>query len=164
MGEELREKAERKAYRLLTTRAHSEGELRGKLLKAGFSEDLVAAVIEKCRALGYLDDALYARQRARELAVNRLAGDRRIALDLAERGIDGELGRAAIAEVREELSEAEALDRLFRKKTRGMDPAALDERQRAALARGLAGKGFPTALIMRQLKRTEDGFHGDDGE
>ena len=111
MGEELREKAERKAYRLLALRAYSERELRGKLLKAGFPEALVAAVIEKCRALGYLDDALYARQRARELAVNRLAGDRRIALDLAERGIDGDLGRAAIAEVASYLGNTPAIAR-----------------------------------------------------
>ncbi len=102
--EPLRKKAEQKAYRLLALRAHSEKELRAKLRGGGFAEPVVEAVIEKCRELGYLNDGNYARQRARDLAVNRLAGDRRIAFDLRERGISEELCRQAIAEVRGELS------------------------------------------------------------
>jgi regulatory protein len=164
MGDDLRRKAEKKAYRLLALRAHSEKELRTKLLGGGFAEPLVEGVIEKCRELGYLSDATYARQRARDLAVNRLAGDRRIVHDLGQRGIDEGLGREAIAEVRGELSEGAALDRLLRKKLRGVGIAGMDERQKATLARSLVGRGFPMGLIMKKLKKTEDGFHDDDGE
>jgi regulatory protein len=161
----LREKAEKKAYRLLALRAHSEKELRAKLREGGFAESVVAGVVEKCRGLGYLDDGKFARQRARELAVNRLAGDRRIAVDLRERGIVEELTREAIAAVREELSEEEALDRLLRKRSKGMAIAAMDNRGKARLARGLMGKGFPTSLIFQKLNGTkEEGLHDDDGE
>jgi regulatory protein len=164
-GDPLREKAERKAYRLLALRAHSEKELRAKLREGGVAESVVAGVVDKCRGFGYLDDGNFARQRARELAVNRLAGDRRIAVDLRERGIAEELSMEAIAAVREELSEEEALDRLLQKRSKGTAIAALDGRERARLARGLMGKGFPAALIFRKLKGTkEEGFHDDDGE
>ena len=70
-----------------------------------------------------------------------------------------------IAEVRGELGEEEAAERLLRKKIRGRPIGALNEREKARLARGLMGKGFPTGLILKTLKKTEEeGFHGDDGE
>jgi len=158
-------RAEEKAYRLLGLRAHSEKELRVKLLASGFSEGVVAGVIDKCRDLGYLNDADYARQRTRELAVNRLAGDRRITADLRERGIGEALCREAIAQIREEFGEEEALDRLVRRKSKGQTVAGMDEREKARLARSLMGKGFPAGLVFKKLKGTkEEGFHGDDWE
>jgi regulatory protein len=158
-------RAEGKAFRLLTLRAHSEKELRAKLRAGGFADAVVERVIRRCRELGYLNDEAFARQRARVLAVSRLAGDRRIALDLRERGIDAGLSARVIAEVRGELGEEEAAKRLLRKKIRGRPVAALTEREKARLARGLMGKGFPTGLILKTLKKTEEeGFHDDDGE
>lgn len=161
----LQGKAERKAYRLLTLRAHSEQELRAKLRQGGFPEPVIAAVVEKCRGPGYLNDTTFARGRARELALNRLLGDRRIALDLREKGIPEELSRQAIAEIRAEIGEDEAVDRLLRKKARGGTTAGWDEKETARIARSLLGKGFPTGLIFRKLKGLkEEQFHDDDGE
>jgi regulatory protein len=161
----LREKAEKKAYRLLALRAHSEKELRDKLRKGGFTAPIVAAVIDKCLEFGYLNDGNFARQRARELAMNRLAGNRRIALDLIERGISEELCRQAISEVRAEISEEDAAERLLRKKAKGIAVAGLGGREKMRLARSLMGKGFPAGLIIRKLKGAgEEGVHGNDGE
>jgi regulatory protein len=160
-----REEAEKKAFRLLTLRAHSEKELGAKLRERGFAEGVVAGVVEKCRGLGYLNDGNFARQRARELAVNRLMGDRRIALDLRERGIPEELTRQAIKEVRGELGEEEALGRLLAKRLKRTTLDATDEKEKARLMRGLLGKGFPAGLVFRKLRKAkEEEFHGDDGE
>jgi regulatory protein len=157
-------KAEKKAYRLLALRAHSEKELRAKLRRGGFTESVIARVVERCRGLGYLNDGNYARQRVRELAVNRLAGNRRIAFDLQERGIPEDLSREVIGEIRGEISEEEAIGRLIRKKVRGMAVAAMDDRQKARLARSLTGKGFPAGLIFKKLKGSEgEEVHDDDG-
>jgi regulatory protein len=121
--------------------------------------------VQRCRDLGYLNDEAFARQRARVLTIIRLEGDRRVALDLRERGIDAELSARVIAEIRRELGEEEAAERLLRKKIRGRPVVSLNEKERARLARGLMGKGFPTGLILKTLKKTEEeGFHGDDGE
>lgn len=164
-GDLLREKAEKKAYRLLTLRAHSEQELRAKLRQGGFPESVIARVVEKCRELGYLNDGAFAKQRARELAVNRLLGDRRIALDLRGKGIPEMIYRQAIAEIREEIGEEEAIDRLLRKNARGRAIAGRDDRETARMARSLLGKGFPTGLIFRKLTGLkEERFHVDDGE
>ena len=158
-------RAEAKAFRLLTLRAHSEKELRAKLREGQFPAPVVNQVVLRCRELGYLDDEVFARQRARLLAVSRLAGDRRIVFDLRERGINAELAAQVIEEVRGEFDEEAAATRLLRKKTRGRPVAALSDREKAGLARNLMGKGFPTGLIYKILKKTEEeGFHDDDGE
>jgi regulatory protein len=165
MKDEPRKKAEQRAYRFLALRAHSEKELQTKLRGGGFSETVVEAVIEKCRELGYLNDGNYARQRARDLAVNRLAGDRRIAFDLRERGISEELSREAIAEVRGELSQEEAVDRILGKYSKESAIAGMDVREKAKWMRRLLGKGFPTGLIYRKIKGIEEeGVHDDEGE
>jgi regulatory protein len=164
-GEREYGRAEGRAFRLLALRAHSEKELRAKLHAGGFSEPVVERALRRCRELGYLNDEAFARQRARVLAVSRLAGDRRIAFDLRERGIDAGLSAQVIAEVRGELGEEAAAKRLLRKKIRERPVAALDEREKARLARSLMGKGFPAGLILKTLKKTEEeGFHDDDGE
>jgi len=161
----LRVKAEKKAFRLLTLRAHSERELSAKLRERGFSEGVVAGVVEKCLALGYLNDGEFARQRARELAVNRLLGDRRIVLDLREKGIPEALSRRAIEEVRGEIGEEKAIEVVLRKRGRLKALDAMDEKEKARLMRSLLGKGFPTGLIYRKLQMAkEEEFHDDDGE
>ncbi len=158
-------RAEAKAFRLLTLRAHSEKELRAKLRAGGYTAKVIEEVVRRCLELGYLDDETFARQRARALAVNRLAGNRRIAFDLKEKGIEAELIAQAIEQIRGEFSEEEAAGRLLRKKIRERPVASLTEHERAALARSLMGKGFPTSLIFKTLKKTgEEGFHDDDGE
>jgi regulatory protein len=163
--EPLSEKAETKAFRLLTMRAHSEKELGAKLRERGFGEGVVAGVVEKCRELGYLNDREFARQRARELAVNRLLGDRRIVFDLREKGIPEKLSRQAIEEARGEIGEDDAIEAILRRKGRAKAIDAMGEKERARLMRSLLGKGFPTGLIFRKLQKIEEEeFHGDDGE
>ena len=160
------EKARRKAYRLLAFRSHSEEELEAKLKAAGFSEAAAVGALARCRELGYLDDEKYARQRARDLAVNRLYGDRRIGADLRGKGIPEALLREAIAEAREELGAGEAIRRLLAKQGDAPD-AALDRRRKERLIRGLMVRGFSRGQIFSVLKDAgtgEDGFYDDDGE
>jgi regulatory protein len=161
-----REKALQKAYRLLALRAHSEMELAAKLRAGGFLEPEIASALDKCRQMGYLDDGKYARQRARLLAVDRLLGDRRIAVDLRGKGIPEDLSSEAIAAAREEMGAGEAIERLLAKRwPTAADIAGMDQRQRERCIRSLMGKGFSQGLIFSKLKRTEeDHFHDDDGE
>ncbi len=165
MQEPSREKAEKAAFRLLTLRAHSQQELAAKLRERGFSEGVVAGVVETCRRLGYLDDGKFARQRARDLAVNRLLGDRRINLDLRQKGVPEELVRHAIEEVREEIGQEAAIETILLRKGRPKDLDTMDEKEKLRLMRSLLAKGFPTGLVYRKLKKAEEeAVHDDDGE
>jgi regulatory protein len=143
-------------------RARSEKELRAKLKEKGFDEPVVEEVAARLRELNYLDDESFARQWARNLAVNKLLGNRRIEASLVEKGIPQPLIRQVLTEVREELTEQKAVTLLIRKK---LDSGArkMDDRERRRLAQSLMGKGFPPGMIFDILNRSKEGLL-DEGE
>ncbi len=157
MGDErLLEKARQKAFRLLALRARSEQELRAKLAEKGFDGETVNRVAAELHDLKYLDDETFARQWARNLAVNRLLGNRRIEMSLREKGIPADSARLVIEAIREEISEREAIRRIVRKKTKGRETVAPDNKEKRRLAHSLMGKGFPPGLIFEILAVREE--------
>ncbi|MGZ3596427.1 MAG: regulatory protein RecX [Syntrophales bacterium] len=156
------EKAKQRAFRLLAMRARSEKELRAKLKEKGFDESVIDEVAARLRELNYLDDESFARQWARNLAVNKLLGNRRIEASLVEKGIPQPLVRQVLTEVREELAEQKAVTLLIRKKL-DSDSRKIDDRERRRLAQSLMGKGFPPGLIFDILNRAKEGLL-DEGE
>ena len=156
------EKAKQRAFRLLAMRARSEKELRAKLKERGFDESVVEEVAARLRELNYLDDESFARQWARNLAVNKLFGNRRIEASLMEKGIPQPLIRQVLTEVRKELTEQEAIILLIRKKL-DSGTRRIDDREKRRLAQSLMGKGFPPGLIFDILKRSKEGLP-DEGE
>ena len=162
------DKATQSAYRLLALRPLSEKELRTKLTQKGFSRSVVDSVAARFKELGYVNDASFARQWARMLAVNRLWGNRRIEMGLREKGISRELIADAIALAREEITEKAAIIQLLGKKGKGQritpeDNRPEDNRGKRRLMQSLMGKGFPSGLIFEILSiRGEEEVH--DGE
>ena len=156
------EKAKQRAFRLLAMRARSEKELRSKLREKGFDESVVEAVASRLRELNYLNDESFAREWARNLAVNKLFGNRRIEASLMEKGIPQQLIGQVLSEVREELTEQKAIILIIRRK---MDNGAwkLDDREKRRLAQGLMRKGFPPGLVFDILNRSKEGLP-DEGE
>ena len=155
--------AKQKAYRLLAMRPHSEKELEKKLREKGFPEAVVKEALEKLHDLKYLNDASFAIQWARNLAVNKLWGNRKISAGLQEKGVAMRLIDDAIASVRQELSEEDAIAVLIRKKAAKKSAALLDRREKQKIFTGLMGRGFPPGLILHQLGRSvEDEINDDD--
>jgi len=150
-------RARERALRLLALRGRSRAELRKKLVERDFSKSVIDRVLENLGALGYLDDEAFAVNRARHLAVNRLYGDRKIAEQLREKGVDPEAARAAIREVREEFPEIEGIARSAARKLQGRGLESLGKKERLALARTLQGKGYHLALILDYLGTYEEG-------
>ena len=147
------EKAKQKAFRLLSVRGRSIKELQSKLKEKGFEEPVVEKVIARLIELKYLDDESFAGKCARNLAVNRLYGNKKIEASLLEKGINREIARQSVAQVREEISETEAINRLIKKKVKDKNTAGLNEREKRRLAQNLMGKGFPAGLIFEVLGR-----------
>ncbi|MDD5712352.1 MAG: regulatory protein RecX, partial [Smithellaceae bacterium] len=153
------EKATQAAYRLLLIRSRSVKELRERLLRKGFAEDTVLQAIEKLRRQGYLDDRAFARSQARRLAA-KFEGNLRIELELKEHGLDRDEIAAALAEARSDLTEAQAVERLIRRKMK----AEFGKDEKRKLVQSLMRKGFPAGLIFEVLDRVRKGdVHGDDG-
>jgi regulatory protein len=138
-----------KAVELLARRPHFRLELRRKLEQRGFGFDAVRDALERLQDLGYLDDALLARQWASGELRRRGYGPRRIRAELRRRGVEGsDLERAleeAFAEG--ELNAAREAARRWRRRGGGSPDA---------LARHLNGKGFSQGAILTVLERQSD--------
>ena len=158
----LYEKAKQRAFHLLAVRARSEKELRTKLKERGYDESVVEDVIARLRELRYLDDESFAREWARNLAVNRLWGNIRIEASLRDKGIPRGLIELVIRQAREELSEQKALRALLKKKERGRS-LKMDDKDKRRLARTLMGKGFPLDLIINILRTPKEDLTDDGG-
>jgi regulatory protein len=147
-------RARSRALRLLAARPRTEAQIRERLTRAGFAEE-VPDVVAWLRHLGYLDDAAYARDRARALLSSGRVGPRLATLRLVAAGI-------APAAAREAVREAAGPDELARCRTMAERRArvpldSLDDRARARLARWLLGRGFSGSTVSSALGVYVDG-------
>ena len=156
--------AKQKAYRLLSMRPHSEKELEVKLREKCFPAVVIKEALEKLHDLKYLNDASFAIGWARNLAVNKLWGNRKIIASLQEKGIGAQLIDDAIAAARLEISEEEAIAILVKKKAAKKKPAVFDVKEKYKIFQSLMGRGFPPGLILNKLgKAAEEEFNGENG-
>jgi regulatory protein len=120
------------ATRALARREHSHRSLRERLQRAGVGESELEDVLTELERVGLLDDARFARERARVLA-ERGKGDAAIRFDLERAGVDAAEVEAALAELDPERERAVRLVG-----RRGGGPAT---------ARLLAGRGFDDDVV-----------------
>jgi regulatory protein len=159
------EAAKQKAYRLLALRPHSEKELEKKLREKGFPAVVIKETLEKLHDLKYLNDASFAVSLARNLAVNKLWGNRKIIASLREKGIAADLIDLSMEQARQELPEEEAIDVLIKKKTAKKKPSAFDVKEKQKIFQTLMGRGFPPGLILNKLgKIKKEDIDGEDWE
>jgi len=157
------EAAKQKAYRLLSLRPHSEKELEKKLREKGFPAVIVKETLEKLHDLKYLNDASFANQWARNLAVNKLWGNKKIIASLREKGLTAELMELSIEKAREEFPEEEAVEILIRKKAAKRKSVALDFKEKQKIFQSLMGRGFPPGLILDKLRKIKkEDIDGED--
>jgi regulatory protein len=153
-----------KAYRLLSMRPHSEKELEKKLREKGFPAVVIKETLEKLHDLKYLNDESFAKSLARNLAVNKLWGNRKIIASLQEKGIAAQLIDDAIASARIEIPEEEAIAVLVQKKAAKKKLTAFDVKEKHRIFQSLTGRGFPPGLILNKLgKAAEEEFNGENG-
>lgn len=167
-----------KALDTLGARARSGADLRRYLKTKEFTDAEIAPVLEKLQALGLLDDRAYARTFARtRLAPSRGFGPRRVAAELARKGVaravvdevlaEWEAERREEAEAREGADGAggtgggdgddrgagrSAVELAAAKKLRTLAKVD-DETRRRRLYAYLARRGFANAEIRRVLDR-----------
>jgi regulatory protein len=127
------------AARLLGRAARTEADLEGRLVALGYRPATAAATVARCRDLGWVGDAAFARERARALRA-RGAGSLRIEADLVARGLSETLVAEAVEASREGDPEIEWARRAL---GRGRDgPRAW---------RFLASRGFAEDVIVALL-------------
>jgi regulatory protein len=154
-------RARARALRLLAARPRTEAQVRERLARAGF-EAQVPEVVAWLLDLGYLDDAAYARERARALLSPGRFGPRLAERRLLAAGVPPGMARRAVTEALAEDGAAAAAEaarcRVLAERRARRPVAALDARERARLGRFLLGRGFSGAAVAAAL-----GVYVDDG-
>lgn len=138
------------AFKLLGRRELTERELAERLLRKGFTESRITEVLTDLKQLGYIDDRSLCERLVKYLAVEKLQGDRRIESTLRARGVPPAMIGDALANIRKEFSEAEAMAMYFTRKQRGKITAGK-----------LIYHGFPPGLVYETLSRRPN---ENDGE
>ena len=149
-----REAAELRTYdralNLLALRARSAMELRRTLVRKGEPAQYVEVAIERLLRAGFLDDASFARQFARNRVLGAGLSRRRLSTELARRGVARDVADTAIEEVfgEENVDEEGTLERVARKKLNTL--SRLDQpTQRRRLYAYLARRGYDSDDIGR---------------
>ena len=143
------------ALALLARRDRSEGELAARLRRKGYIEKDIAATLERCREYGYLDDARFARQRARSLVSNGRAVGGRLRAELKQQGIDEELARQAAEEVENDIDSNQLLAELLERRFPGFSYAEADDRRRRRVIHYFLRRGFSFERILAHCKNSD---------
>lgn len=141
---------QKKAYDLLSRRAHSSQELRVKLSKKDFSARDIDKVIAECERLGFLNDELFAKDYAAELG-RQGKGSYRIQMQLRKKGLPDELIEQAM--LREEDSEVENAENALRGKLRSLIHEDDINKRRQKAYRFLAYRGFSADIISKLMDK-----------
>jgi regulatory protein len=147
-----------KALDALARRARSRAELGRWLKEKEFTPAEIEPTLDRLTDLGLLDDLAFARGFARtRLGPGRGFGPRRVAAELARRGVARGVVDAVLAELAAEsgVTEREAIRAVAEKKLRGMRGVDT-EAQRRRLYGFLARRGFgmrEIADVVRELMR-----------
>jgi regulatory protein len=152
------EAARQYCLRLLSGRPRTHAELGDAMRRKGFTEEVVADILERYSEVGLIDDALFARawvdsrHRGRGLSKRALAGE------LRRKGVDAEHVEAAVEAVSDE-DEREAALALARRRYRslaGQEPEAVLRKLVGMLARKGYGAGVAIPVVKQVLAEADE--------
>ncbi|MCD7824365.1 MAG: recombination regulator RecX [Clostridiaceae bacterium] len=136
---------------LLQHNDRTEWELRDRLVRAGFSEEVVEDAIAYVESYHYIDDARYA---SRFVEIYRESRSiQRIRQDLLKRHVREELIEEALEKIN--WDDSPALEKEMAKLLKGKQPDTLSYEEKQKLAAKLYRRGFLTDAIYRKLEQWE---------
>lgn len=139
-----------RALKLLTHRARSRWEIRERLSRAGFEEEIVDKVDARLSELDLLNDQAFAEEWAELSGNGRGLAGRAIREDLAQRGVAPQVAEAATsALVTDDRGRALALARRRVHAYHDLPPGKAFRR----LASYLGGKGYEEELVAEVCRR-----------
>lgn len=135
-----------RVLRLLNYRDRGSDELLRRLSDDGFSPETAADAVSRAAELGFVDDRRFAEALARHLVQGKRLGRRRVASQLAAKGVSEEL----VAELLEDACGPE--DEAARASDAAARLVAACRNAPDRVARRLVAKGFDTGIAWRAAK------------
>lgn len=148
--------ARERCLRLLSLRARSESELRGRMRTAGFAEDVIDTVLRGLADAGLVDDREFARSWVASRRAAGGAGRRKLRWELRRKGVSEELIKREVDEGVSDEMETEAALELAGRRLRGQPQEA---KTLGRLRRLLLGRGFgadTVEVVMRRIAADSD--------
>ena len=146
------------AFRILSARSCSEGELRDRLIsRQGYNGDAVESCINKLKELDYVNDDRFAQSYASYRVGLRPLGRAKLERELALKKVPAKTIEAALDEVFGEAVEETLIDKAIQRRIRTHGRPA----DRAAAKRmfdHLARRGFEFDLIIKKLRALQAGI------
>lgn len=140
------------AYLLLSYKARTAAELKARLVRKGFSPDVVSSTLERLGELGLVNDEQFARQFTEDRVVVGHKGTWRVRAELRKRGVAREQIEQAIAAAPDETAAAREVVLKFRARNKRLEPDVLRRRLYGFLAR----RGFSVDTIRQVLDVTDE--------
>ena len=139
------------AIKILMRRAHSVHEMKQALERRCEDKSLIKKVMDRLKSAGYIDDARYAKQFARQRTEVRKQGRFRVARDLRARGVPDRHIESALDEISQTTDEASLVRQRIERKLRA-SRGEISENKVASLYRSLLRSGFSADVIRRELR------------
>lgn len=139
--------AKTNAVKYIMYKPRTQFEVKNKLLKLEYDEELIEEVIDELLLLEYLNDNLYAEKFIRNSQSVKPMSKNVIKYKLREKGIPDDIIQNVLKDT--EIDEIELAKNLFLKKTKGK---TLDEKEINKVKAFLARKGFSLAIINKVVK------------
>jgi regulatory protein len=137
------------AVAFLASRSRTEQEVRRRLLRGGYPEDVTEGVVSRLVELGYLNDADYAQRFVEDRLRSRPLGRRGLAGELRRHGVDAQTVDEATSAIAPGDERAAALELARHRLSRASEPDPRKRRQR--LAALLQRRGFDWDTISSVL-------------
>lgn len=148
------QKAKNYAFLFLKFRQRSEKELRQRLEKKKFSEEIIEKAISFLKDKGFIDDNYFAKSWI-ESRINKPLGIRRLKQELIIKGVDKAIIDSLINEIKNNYSEEEIVIRIAKdrfNKLKGCDPEKAIKRIYAYLLR----RGFSPETVIDVLTKNKE--------
>ncbi|MBM4171368.1 MAG: regulatory protein RecX [Ignavibacteria bacterium] len=147
------QKTKDSALRLLARRPHSKYEIKIKLIRKGYSKDIIENVIQKLTDEKLIDDLVFSNAYVLELSEKKKSGIVKIKSQLLKKGID----RKIIANALEKISDIEEIENAYQlviKKLKILKRKETDHKKiQQKLYSYLLSKGYPSELISKTLRK-----------
>lgn len=146
------------ALTFLGVRPRSEREVRDRLGKHGYPEEIVALVIEKLRGLDLIDDTAFAEYWVEQRQLHRPRGSRLLRQELRQKGVPSEVVSETLDAAPEDTDDAYRAAVRKAQSLRGLDERTFRQRLGAFLQR----RGFGYEATSTTVRRLWLELHGED--
>ncbi len=149
-----RKQVARRVFAMLDRRLMPLARLRQKLIDREFSEPAIDAVLEQMGQQGLYSDRVYAAAYCRDTLAGKLVGRRYLEKKLWEKQVPSNIARDVVAENLDDETESNLAHRAAEWKWCRMG-GRLDRKAEEKVARYLVGRGFPTGLVWKAVRKNK---------